>query len=132
VCDARDHRGVAKDGWRTGEVVEQSNARAKKNRGNVDVDFVEEASIQALLDRAGTANPDGLPGRGGFGLLHGAFEPVGHEMDCRVDLPSLQSMRWVAQPKTSSTWADFSALKRAQEAEQTMIRLGVPAVGGTS
>jgi hypothetical protein len=48
VCnaDARDHRRVAKDGWRAGEVVEESNSGAKKNRRDVDVDFVEEASIQ--------------------------------------------------------------------------------------
>jgi hypothetical protein len=45
VCnaDARDHRRVAKDGWRAGEVVEESNSRAKKNRRDVDVDFVEES-----------------------------------------------------------------------------------------
>ena len=48
VCnaDARDHRRVAKDGWRAGEVVEESNSGAKKNRRDVDVDFVEEASVQ--------------------------------------------------------------------------------------
>src|SRR5688500_17778670 len=34
VCNAgaRDHRRVAKDGWRAGEVVEESNSGAKKNR----------------------------------------------------------------------------------------------------
>ena len=48
VCnpDARDHRRIAKDGWRAGEVVEESNSGAKKNRRDVDVDFVEEPSIQ--------------------------------------------------------------------------------------
>jgi hypothetical protein len=47
VCnaDARDHTRVAKDGWRAGEVVEESNAGAKKNRRDVDAHFVEEASI---------------------------------------------------------------------------------------
>jgi len=43
-ADARDHRRVAKNGWRAGEVV------------------------------------DG----GGFGLVHGAFDAVGHEVDSRV------------------------------------------------
>jgi hypothetical protein len=40
VCnaDARDHRRVAKDGGRDGEVVEESNTGAKKNRRDVDVD----------------------------------------------------------------------------------------------
>jgi len=39
VCDAdtRDHRRVAKDGWRDGEVVEESNSRAKKNRRDVEL-----------------------------------------------------------------------------------------------
>jgi len=39
--DARDHCRVSKDGWRAGEVVKESNSGAKKNRCDVDVDFVE-------------------------------------------------------------------------------------------
>src|SRR6187200_2838615 len=86
VCnaDARDHRRIAKDGWRAGEVVEESNSGAKKNRGDVDTDFVEEASIQALLDGVGAVDPNGLPGGGGFCLVYGAFDAVGHEVDSRV------------------------------------------------
>src|SRR6476660_5247432 len=83
-ADARDHRRVAKDGWRAGEVVEESNSGAKQNRRDVDVDLVEEASIQALLDGVGAVDPHGLPGGGGLGLLHGAFDAVGHEVDRRV------------------------------------------------
>ena len=69
VCnaDARDHRRVAKDGWRAGEVVEESNSGAKKKRRDVDVEFVEEASIQQLLDGVSAVDPDGLPCGGGFG-----------------------------------------------------------------
>jgi len=86
VCnaDARDHRRVAKDGWRADEVVEESNSRAKKNRRDVDVDFVEEASIQQLLDGVGAVDPNGLSGGGGFGLVHGAFDAVGHKMHSRI------------------------------------------------
>jgi hypothetical protein len=86
VCnaDARDHRRVAKDGWRAGEVVKESNSGAKKIRRDVDVDFVEEASIQALLDGVSAVDPNGLPGGGGFGLVHSAFDAVGHELDSRV------------------------------------------------
>jgi hypothetical protein len=86
VCnaDARDHRRAAKDSWRSGEVVKESNSGAKKNRRDVDVDFVKEASIQALLDGVSAVDPNGLPGRGGFGLVHGAFDPVGHEVNSRV------------------------------------------------
>jgi hypothetical protein len=55
VCnsDAPDHRRVAKDDWCACEAVEESNSGAKKNRRDVDVDFVEESSIQALLDGVG-------------------------------------------------------------------------------
>jgi len=86
VCntDAPDHRGVAKDDWRAGEAVEESNSGAKKNRRDVDVDFVEEPSIQALLDGVGAVDANGLPGGGGFGLVHGAFDAVEHEVDSRV------------------------------------------------
>ncbi len=57
VCnaDAPDHRRVAKDDWRAGEAVEESNSGAKKNRRDVEVDFVEEPSIQQLLDGVGAA-----------------------------------------------------------------------------
>ena len=48
VCNAnaRDHRRVTKDDWHAGEAVEESNSGAKKNRRDVDVEFVEEASVQ--------------------------------------------------------------------------------------
>ena len=60
-ADARDYRRVAKDGWRAGEVVEESNSGAKKNRRDVDVDFVEEASIQELLDGVSAVDPTDFP-----------------------------------------------------------------------
>src|SRR3954469_1819384 len=42
VCnaDARDHYRVAKEGGRRGEVVKESNSGAKKNRRDVNADFV--------------------------------------------------------------------------------------------
>ncbi len=83
-ADPLDHRRVAKDGWRTGEVVKESNSGAKQNRRDVDVDFVQEAGIQELLDGVSAVNPNGLPGGGGFRLAHGAFDAVGHEVDSRV------------------------------------------------
>jgi len=43
---ARCHRRIAKDGWRAGEVIKESNSGAKKNRRDVDVKFVEEAGVQ--------------------------------------------------------------------------------------
>ncbi len=65
-------------------LVEESNSGAKKNRRDVDVDFVEEASIQELLDGVSAVDPNGLPGGGCFRLVHGAFDAVGHEVDSRV------------------------------------------------
>lgn len=82
--DALDHGRVAKYGWRADKVVKESYAGAKKNRCDVDVDFVEEAGIQALLDGVGAVDPNGLPGSGSFGLGHTAFDAVGHEVDRRV------------------------------------------------
>ena len=55
-ADALDHCRVAKDGWRAGEAVEESNSEVKKNRRDVHVDFVEEPSIQQLLDGVGAAD----------------------------------------------------------------------------
>ncbi len=48
VCnaDARDDTRVAKSDWRTGEAVEEANSGAKKDRGDVDAEFVEEPGIQ--------------------------------------------------------------------------------------
>jgi hypothetical protein len=65
-------------------VVKESNSGAKKNRRDVDVEFVEEASVQALLDGVSAVDPDGFPGSGGFGLVHGAFDAVGHEVHSRA------------------------------------------------
>src|SRR3990172_2892290 len=86
VCNAnaRDHRRIAKDDRRAGEAVEEWNSGAKKNRHEVDVDFVEELSVQALLDGVGAVDPNGLPGSCGFGLVHGAFDAIGYEVNSRV------------------------------------------------
>jgi hypothetical protein len=43
-------------------VVKESNSGAKKYRRDVDVDFVEEPSIQALRDGVSAVDPNGLPG----------------------------------------------------------------------
>jgi hypothetical protein len=37
-----------------------------------------------LLDGVGAVNPNGLSAGGGFGLVHGAFDAVGHEVNRRV------------------------------------------------
>jgi hypothetical protein len=65
-------------------VIEESNSGAKKNRRDVDVDFVQEASIQQWLAGVSAVDSYGLSGGGGFGLVHGAFDAVGHE--CTAEL----------------------------------------------
>src|SRR6476620_5692993 len=80
-ADALNHRRVAKDGWRAGEGVEDVHTGAKKNRRDVDADFVEEASVQERLDGVTAVDANGLSAGGGLGLLHGAFNAVGHEVD---------------------------------------------------
>ena len=80
-ADARDHRRVAKDGWRDGEVVEESNSGAKKNRRDVDVDFVEETGIQELLDGVSAVDPGDAaarePARAGIGRVIAVPRPAG-------------------------------------------------------
>ena len=62
-------------------MIKESDSGAKKNRRDVDVEFVEKAGVQALLDGVSAVDPDVLPGGGRFGLVHGAFDAVGHEVD---------------------------------------------------
>src|SRR4051794_38559429 len=83
-ADACDHRGVAQDGRNSAETVEESNSGAEQNRRDVDVELVEEAGIQALLDGVRAMDSHGLPGGGDLGLADGAFEAIGHEVDGRV------------------------------------------------
>src|SRR2546426_6824731 len=83
-ADALDYGRVAEDDWGAGEVVEESNSGAEKNRCDVDVDFVEEASVEALLDGVGAVDSNGLPGSCGFGLVDGGFDTVGDEVHSRV------------------------------------------------
>ena len=83
-ADAGDHCRVSQDGWRTGEVVEESNSGAKEDRPDVDAELVEEAGIQQLLDGIGAMDSNGLSGGGGFRLAHCALDAVRHEVHSRV------------------------------------------------
>ena len=62
VCnaDARDYRRVAKDGWRAGEVVEESNSGAKKYRREVDVVpmVVEDAEFPVIAETTAYINDE--------------------------------------------------------------------------
>jgi hypothetical protein len=48
VCDADacDDGRIAEDDWGPCEMVEQSNSGAEKYRSDVDVDFVEQSSVE--------------------------------------------------------------------------------------
>lgn len=50
-----------------GEVVEESNSGAEKYCRDVDVDFVEETSIQQLLDGVSAVDPNGRQPSGSIG-----------------------------------------------------------------
>src|SRR5258708_335236 len=83
-ADALDYGRVAEDDWGAGEVVEESNSGVEKKRCDVDVDFVEESGVEALLDGVGAVDSNGLPGGRGLGLVDGGFDPVGDEVHSRV------------------------------------------------
>src|SRR5258708_27570892 len=83
-ADAWDHGRVPEDDRGAGEVVEESNSGAKKNRCDVDVDLVEESSVETLLDGLGAVDSNGLPGSWGLGLVHSGLDTVGHEVHSRV------------------------------------------------
>jgi hypothetical protein len=83
-ADAWDDGRVAEDDWGASEVVEESNSGAEKDRGDVDVDFVEESRVETLLDGVGAVDSNGLPGSCGFGLVDGGFDTVGDEVYGRV------------------------------------------------
>lgn len=65
-------------------MVEESYAGAEKDRGDVDVDFVQESSVEALLDGVGVVDSNGLPSSRCFGLFDGGFDTVGDKVHSRV------------------------------------------------
>ncbi len=78
--DPCNHFGIAEDKWRAGEAVEESNAGAEKNRGDVDVDFIKESSVEALLNDIGAVDTNGLPGRRRCGLFDSGLNPIGDKV----------------------------------------------------
>jgi len=105
---------------------------AKKNRRDVDVDFVEEPSIQQLLDGVGAVDANGLPGGGGFGLAHGAFDasitkctvelgrghPAGTWWSVRMRVPSVVSAPAVGDVEGAS--AGQHGTKSGREAAKVL------------
>ncbi len=103
-ADAWDHGGVAEDDWGAGEVVEESNSGAEKNRCDVDVDFVEESSVEALLDGVGAVDSNGLPASCSFGLVDSGFDTVGDEVHSRVGRCHPSGMWWVSTNAGPQAW----------------------------
>ena len=122
--DALDHRWVAENHWGAGEVVEQSNARAKKDRGEVDLNLVEEPRVKELSDDVRAVNPHRLPGRGRLGLTNGALEAVCYEVDCRVrPRPSVrylvgQHERWPPRMVTAPAMGLVEGVSTGEDSTQ--------------
>ena len=62
-----------------------TKSASTSQRSFLAVEFVEETSVQELLDGVSAVDAHRLSGGSGFGLLHGAFDAVRHEMNSRVD-----------------------------------------------
>jgi hypothetical protein len=71
---------------------------------DVDVDFVEEASIQALLDGVSAVDPNGLPGGGGLGLVHGTFDAVVTNWTVELGRGHPAGMWWVSTNAGPQAW----------------------------
>jgi len=48
------------------------------------VDFVEESSVEALVDSVGAVDSNGLPDSRSFGLFDSGFDTVGDEVHRRA------------------------------------------------
>lgn len=83
-ADTGDDGRVAQDGGRDGKALKETDAGTRQYRHEIDADFVEASGIRQLLDGVGPVNADGFTGSRGPGLIHGALDAVGHEVDCRT------------------------------------------------
>jgi hypothetical protein len=63
------------------EVVEQADAASEQDGHQVDVDLVQEPRPEALLHDAGGAHAHVLIAGNRFGLLEGAFQAVGDDLN---------------------------------------------------
>lgn len=59
-ADTRADGRIPKDDWCVREVVKQPHAGAQQRGSQIDMDFVEQPSVQALLDRFGAVHSHGL------------------------------------------------------------------------
>ena len=106
---------VAREGWRAGEVGGESNSGARKNRRDVDVDFVEEPRVQFgdSMSRWARASP-GAPFCFGRGLgCVGAR--LGWSVMCRADEVGVGYPLGCWSPGVVS--APPSALSKVRQAE---------------
>jgi hypothetical protein len=81
--DALDDLRVTEDARCAVEVVEESDSGAEQDRGDVDVELVDQSSIQQLLNGVGAMHRDGPVTGGSLGLGDGALEAVSDEVNCR-------------------------------------------------
>lgn len=76
-AEAGDHGRIAEDDRSAGKVIEESNAGAEQDGGEVDVDFIDQSGVEALLDGIRAVNAHGFPGDGGC-------DAVGDKVDGRT------------------------------------------------
>src|SRR6266567_5584404 len=68
-------------GW---EALEQQPALAEQHGHQLDLEHVEQPSLQTLLSRVGAVQQDISLARGRLCLLHARRDPVAHEVDTLV------------------------------------------------
>ena len=84
TTDTGDDGRIPEDGRCAREVVEQAYSCAEQHGSQIDVDLVEQAGVQALLDRLGAVHSYGPRAGSGFRSSNRAFDAVGDELDCRA------------------------------------------------
>jgi hypothetical protein len=78
-----DHPRAFQLNWLGAQVVEQSDTTTEQDGHQVDMDFVKQSGLEALLGDAGGAYRDTLVPCNLPGLLNGAFYAVGDESERR-------------------------------------------------
>jgi hypothetical protein len=78
-----DHGRIPEDHRRVAGLVEQRDPGSEQQRDEVDVYLVQKPGVEALPDGVAAVNAHRAFSGGSGRLGHGAFEPVGDEVDGR-------------------------------------------------
>jgi hypothetical protein len=72
-----DHSYAFQFNWLDIQMIEQSDTLSEQEGRDINVDFVHQARIEALLQDTGSTYDDILVACGLPGLTNGAFNPIG-------------------------------------------------------